>query len=89
MAVRISFIAVIQSVKLIHIGIIKIISNTDFLFNLLFARIYAKGYAIKRHTAVVTRDKNILYSNVPMVLLSVKNPTKFDIVKLPSPFVKA
>ena len=42
--------------KFIHIGIIKIITITDFAFSLLFARIYAVGYASSRQTAVVVSE---------------------------------
>ena len=46
--------AVIRREKLIHIGIMKISTMTDFPLSLLVARMNARGYARSRHTAVVT-----------------------------------
>ena len=64
-------------------------SKTYFFLKLLRARIYAVGYAIIRHTSVVTIAKAKLSKSVPRVLVLVKKSVKFLNVNLPSPLVKA
>ena len=84
-----SFIAIARRTKFIHIGIMNSIKSVPPLFKLLFARIYATGYARIMQIIVVASASKILIIKVERVVALEKNLIKLPKDILPFWSVKA